>query len=168
MSRPPNPLAPVSSASFRETCSHFATGVTVATVCDSEGSPHGLTVTSFVPVSLNPPLISICVDIGSSTHATFLSSPFFAVNILAENQRDLSVGFAAFPEGRFDGVEWDHGETGAPLLQGVLAWLECRVMNRVRAGDHTILVGEVVQAKAGSGKPLLHFRRGYHALAREL
>jgi len=140
----------------------------VATVCDGAGSPHGLTVTSFVPVSLNPPLISICVDIGSSTHATFLSSPFFAVNILAEDQRHLSVGFAALPEGRFDGVQWDQGQTGAPLLHGVLAWLECRVVNRVGAGDHTMLVGEVVQAEAGGSKPLLHFRRSYHALATEL
>jgi flavin reductase (DIM6/NTAB) family NADH-FMN oxidoreductase RutF len=167
LSRPPNPLASVSPDAFRETCSHFATGVTVATVCDTAGFPHGLTVTSFAPVSLNPPLVLICVDLSSSTHATFLASPFFAVNVLADDQRSLSIDFAALPEGRFDRVDWRHGQTGAPLLQGVLASFECQVVNRLGAGDHTVLIGEVVHANPGNGRPLLYFGRDYHYLAKE-
>jgi flavin reductase (DIM6/NTAB) family NADH-FMN oxidoreductase RutF len=160
-------LPSVSPDAFRDTCSLFATGVTVATVCDNTGSPHGLTVTSFAAVSLHPPLILICVDLSSSTHATFLSSPFFAVNVLAEDQRSLSVDFAALPEGRFDRVNWRQGPTGAPLLQGVLASLECQVVNRIRAGDHTVLIGEVLHANPCNGRPLLYFSRAYHCLARE-
>jgi flavin reductase (DIM6/NTAB) family NADH-FMN oxidoreductase RutF len=110
-------------------------------------------------------LILICVDQASSTHSVFLSSSFFAVNILAEDQRQLSVDFAVLPEGRFDHVDWHPGETGSPLLNGILAGMECQVVNRVSAGDHTILIGEVVQANAGSGKPLLYFSRNYHSLA---
>jgi flavin reductase (DIM6/NTAB) family NADH-FMN oxidoreductase RutF len=107
----------------------------------------------------------ICVDQASSTHSIFLSSSFFAVNILAEDQRQLSVDFAVLPEGRFDHVDWHPGETGSPLLAGILAFLECRVVNHVIAGDHTVLIAEVVQAKASSGKPLLYFSRNYHSLA---
>jgi flavin reductase (DIM6/NTAB) family NADH-FMN oxidoreductase RutF len=168
LSRPPpdpNSLTPVSALVFRETCAHFATGVAVATACASDGSPHGLTISTFTPVSLDPPLVLFCLDFTSSTHATFRTSPVFAINILTEQQKQFSVGFAALPEGRFDDLAWYPGETGAPLLPDSLAWLECWVVNRMEAGDHTILVGQVVTAGSRSGTPLVHFYRDYHVLA---
>lgn len=164
-SRPdPNTLTPVPAGAFREACSHFATGVAVATVCASDGSPHGLTISSFVSVSLEPPLILICVDAASSVHTTFCASPVFAINVLSEEQRQLSIDFAAVPEGRFERVAWHSEETGAPVIAEVLAWFECRVVNRIEAGDHSILIGEVVGTGSRSGRPLLHFDRNYREL----
>ncbi len=167
MSSPPlviGPLAPVPADVFRETCAHFATGVSVATTCASDGSPHGLTVSSFTPVSLNPPLVLICVDFASSTHETFSLSPVFSINILAEEQKSLSVHFAQSPEGGFDQVAWSAGATGAPVLAGVLASIECAVVNRLDAGDHTIVIGEVIAAGSRDGKPLVYFERDYRRL----
>jgi len=158
------PLAPVSADVFRETCAHFATGVTVATACNGDGSPHGLTVSTFTPVSLDPPLVLICVDFAPAIHETFRWSPVFGINILAEDQKWLSIHFARLPEGGFDQVAWSAGASGVPLLAGVLGWMECAVVNRMDAGDHTIVIGEVVAAGSREGKPLLYFDRAYRRI----
>jgi flavin reductase (DIM6/NTAB) family NADH-FMN oxidoreductase RutF len=150
---------------LRQACALFATGVTVATVRASNGSPHGLTVSSFTSVSIEPPLVLICIDYTCPFLAHFRLSTNFAVNVLSESQRDLSVIFAEKPEGRFEGLAWHANHTGAPLLAGCLATIECRVTTILEAGDHAIFLGEVVHAEWNEGRPLLYFNRDYRALS---
>lgn len=150
---------------FRQACARYATGVTVATVTDSGGRPHGLTATSFSSVSWAPPMVLVCVAHSASAYRPFLRAEAFAVNILGEEQRELSARFAGPAEGRFEGVEWRPGAaTGAPLIGGALAWLECRATHRVDAGDHTVFIGEVAAAASRDGQPLLYFQRDYRAI----
>src|ERR1043166_2503779 len=96
----------IDAATYREVCSQFTTGVAVATVRAPDGTPHGLTVSSFTPVTIDPPLILICLDFRCTGLEHFRNGPFFAINVLTEFQRELSVVFAAKPEGRFEGIEW--------------------------------------------------------------
>src|SRR5580658_5090028 len=119
--------APVSSEEFRRACGRFATGVTIATVLDAESLPHGLTVSSFTSVSLAPPLVSICLGHAVSLIDTFRAATHFGINILAEEQQELSQHFARKGHDRFQGIAWAPGATGAPLIEGVLAAIECEV-----------------------------------------
>ena len=153
------------SAAFRRACSRFTTGVAIATVRSDEGTPHGLTVNSFASVSMEPPLILICIDLRCNFLQYFRRSSHFAVNVLSEAQRHLSDAFAVKPKDRFDGVEWYEGETGSPLLHGAIAALECEVQRFISAGDHEILLGEVVSARVEDGQPLLYFRSDYREIA---
>lgn len=156
--------APVTSREFRSACGRFATGVTVASVLDAKGAPHGLTVSSFTSVSLHPPLILICLGHAVSTIQHFRAATHFGINVLAEDQRALSERFARKGHDRFDGVAWLPGVTGVPLLPGVLAAIECAVHRIVPMGDHDILVGEMVHAHVHEGEPLLYFASGYRKL----
>jgi flavin reductase (DIM6/NTAB) family NADH-FMN oxidoreductase RutF len=156
--------APVSSEDFRRACGRFATGVTVATVLDAEGLPHGLTVSSFASVSLEPPLVSICLGHAVSLIDQFRASSFFGINVLAEDQRPVSERFARKGQDRFRGVPWTSGETGVPLIDGVLAAIECQVEQRIPVGDHDIFVGRMVATRVTEGAPLLHFSGAYRKL----
>jgi flavin reductase (DIM6/NTAB) family NADH-FMN oxidoreductase RutF len=129
-----------------------------------DGTPHGLTVSSFTSVSMEPPLILVCIDYGCTFLSHFRAGKHFGVNVLSETQRDLSVVFAEKPEGRFDGVEWYSDKSGVPLLPGSLATIECRVMSIVEAGDHAVFVGEVIGTQTTAGQPLLYFNRDYRTL----
>ena len=149
---------------FLEACSRFATGVAIATVLSSDGTPHGLTVSSFTSVSLQPRLVLVCVDFHCSAHPHFRANDHFAVNVLHESQEGLSIRFSEREEGRFQDVDWYSETTGAPLLRGALAILECRIRETVDAGDHAILIGEVVRAESRTGKPLLYFNRAYRSV----
>ena len=155
----------MTSEEFRHACGRFATGITIATVLDAEGLPHGLTVNSFSAVSLVPPLISICLGHAVTVIDIFRESRHFGINILAENQQALSARFARKGLDRFDGVEWYRGENGAPLLPSVLAAIECEQRQRFTAGDHDILVGEMLSARIGEGEPLLYFASRYRRTA---
>lgn len=150
---------------FRNACTQFATGVAIATVLAPDGSPHGLTVSSFTSVSLSPPLILICVDRECGIWPRFRDAPFFALNVLSEAQRNLSVIFSVQPEGRFDGVSWRPGTDGPPLIHDALAQFECRTERIVEAGDHAIVIGEAQRVASNPGQPLLYFNRGYRSLA---
>jgi flavin reductase (DIM6/NTAB) family NADH-FMN oxidoreductase RutF len=158
-------MAPVTSEEFRRACGRFATGVTIASVLDPRGVPHGLTVSSFTSVSLNPPLILICLGHEVTIIDIFRAARYFGINVLAANQRGLSDRFARKNEDRFNGLEWQRGETGVPLLAGVLASIECTVDQRITAGDHDIFVGEMVNARVADGDPLIHFASRYRTLA---
>ena len=149
---------------FRCACALFATGVAVATVRAQDGIPHGLTVSSFTSVSIDPPLILICIDRDCPFLSHFRLSTHFAVNVLSEEQRDVSVVFAEKPEGRFEGLEWFGGRSGAPLLRACLATVECRAASIWETGDHAIFVGEVEHAESREGQPLVYFNRGYRSL----
>jgi flavin reductase (DIM6/NTAB) family NADH-FMN oxidoreductase RutF len=160
------PVAPVAPGQFRRACGRFASGVTIATVRDAQGAAHGLTVSSFTSVSLDPPLVSICLGHAVSVIDLFRAAKYFGINILAENQKDLSERFARKGHDRFQGVAWTPGETGAPLIADVLAAIECRVEQRIPVGDHDIFVGRMVAARVAEGAPLVHFASGYRKLQR--
>ena len=126
--------------------------------------PHGLTINSFSSLSLAPPLVMVAIDRDCAFLYLFESSGHYAVNILREEQRDLSTRFAQLPEGRFTGVEWTPGKTGSPMLEGVLGVLDCRTVQVIDAGDHRVLVGEVVDVAIGEGRPLVFFGSSYTKL----
>jgi flavin reductase (DIM6/NTAB) family NADH-FMN oxidoreductase RutF len=155
---------PVGSLLYRRVCAQFATGITVVTVVDENGHPHGMTVNSFSSVSLDPPLVLVSIDLRNSILGHFLSASAFAINILAEGQADLSRRFASVSEKRFEGVNWQHSPLGMPLLDGVLAHLDCLVARTFEVGDHTILIGEVRHASYTEGRPLVYFDSAYQRL----
>ncbi len=108
----------MTSDEFRHACGRFATGVTIATVLDADGLPHGLTVNSFTSVSLSPPLISICLGHAVTVIDSFRESKYFGINVLADNQQALSDRFARKGQDRFEGLEWVRGENGRPCCRG--------------------------------------------------
>ncbi|HEX2050559.1 MAG TPA: flavin reductase family protein [Actinomycetota bacterium] len=142
----------------------FASGVTVVTVsCD--GELHGMTATAFASVSLDPPLVLVCLERSTHTHGYVTRAGSFVVNVLTSQQEDVARAFAVHGAKSFDGLGPRRGVGGAPLLDGALAWIECEVSEVVRAGDHDVVFGTVVACDARSGRPLLYFDRGYRSLA---
>src|SRR6202011_5566175 len=131
-------LTTIEQQHFRRVCSKYATGITILTVLDSTGTPHGMTVNSFTSVSLSPPLILVCIDRQTSILSNFKLGTRFGVNVLEEEQKELSTWFARSGYDRFSGIAWSAGETGAPLLQGMLATIESEVTQMVEAGDHVV------------------------------
>lgn len=158
------PLETVDSALFRRVCGRFPTGVTVITVRDAEGHPHGVTISSFSSLSLKPQLVMVCLDLRSGVLGHFLESAHFAINVLAEDQEQHSRRFASTSESRFHGVGWREAESGVPLLDGSLAHLECSTTRWFEAGDHVVLIGEVLRAGCREGKPLVYFASRYATL----
>ena len=155
----------ITQAEFRQVLGHFATGVTIVTTCDEDGHPKGFTANAFTSLSLNPPMVLICVDQKSQTHPV-LQAPgaVFTVNILTQRQEALSRVFASKREDKFESVPYRIGLTGAPILDDVLAFLECRVVDRLASGDHTIIVGEVHDLGTNTaGEALLYYRGNYAA-----
>jgi flavin reductase (DIM6/NTAB) family NADH-FMN oxidoreductase RutF len=151
---------------FRSVLGRFATGVTVVTARDTNAVDHGLTVNSFTSLSLAPPLVLVCIDHEASLHPAMTACSHFAVNILSSQQEALARRFAAPETDRFDGVGYTRGICGAPILDDVLAFLECRATRAIPGGDHTIFIGEVERAEARSAGPLLYYRGGYAQLER--
>lgn len=149
---------------FRASLARFASGVTVVTARDRDGHDFGMTVSAFSSLSLNPPMILVCIDNGASVAPVLEHCEHLAVNILADDQQALSQRFAKREIDRFEGVEVRRGETGVALLGGTLASLECDVMTRHPAGDHTILVAQVRAAELRDGNPLLYWRGAYRQL----
>ena len=168
---PEDPLAPIGepvpdagtidAARYRQVLGHFATGVTVVTTA-RRGDAAGLAVNSFTSVSLDPPLVAFCVALSSSTWPRIQAVGAFCVNILAEDQDDLCRVFATSSADKFRGVGWRPAESGAPILAGALAWLDCSVQDVHPAGDHLIVVGGVRElGVAREGRPLVFYRGGY-------
>lgn len=152
---------------FREALSKFASGVTVVTTRDEEGTNHGITVSAFCSVSLDPPLVLICIEKSAGSHYAFHQSGRFVVNVLHEDQAEYSVRFAAPGGEKFNGIEVDVGEGGIPILKGTLATLECSIAEVCEGGDHTIFVGRLDSARVDSGKPLLYFHGTYRTISEE-
>jgi flavin reductase (DIM6/NTAB) family NADH-FMN oxidoreductase RutF len=154
----------LTGAEFRRACGRFATGVTIATVRDAAGVPHGLTVSSFTSVSLDPPLVLICLGHEITNIDLFRSASHFGLNVLAEDQQSLSDRFARKGYDRFEGLVWQAGHSGVPLLPGCLAQIECAVHQRVSVGDHDILIGNMLSAEISGGDPLIYFASSYRKL----
>ncbi len=162
---------PVTPAEFRRTMAHFATGVTVVTTV-LEGRFYGLTVSAFCSVSLNPTLVLISIDNVSQTYPILIQSHTFGVNILTAQQQYLSERFARKDTGEgknFADIKLHTGETGVPLFDEAMAYLECRVVAQYEGGDHTLFLGEVIDmhynditgADGQESQPLLYFRSLY-------
>jgi 3-hydroxy-9,10-secoandrosta-1,3,5(10)-triene-9,17-dione monooxygenase reductase component len=172
VSIPEDPLTPhpdlesrhaptVDSARYRQVMGHFATGVTVVTAA-IDGEPAGLSVNSFTSVSLDPPLVAISVSRLSTTWPKISNAGSFCVNVLADDQEDVCRVFAARATNKFRGIGWKPAESGAPILNDVLAWLDCEVTAEHDGGDHVIVVGEVRDLGIiREGLPLVFYRGGY-------
>ncbi len=153
---------------FRQLMGRFATGVTVVTLAGENGTPYGLTVNAFTSVSLDPMLVLICIDKKVGGYALFKPGRSFAVNILAEDQKEISNRFASKDTDRFARLKYRTGTTGAPILDGVLAYLECQITRAYDGGDHTIFLGEVKAGHISDRRsPLLFFGGRYCRLATE-
>jgi flavin reductase (DIM6/NTAB) family NADH-FMN oxidoreductase RutF len=154
----------VDKAEFCRTCAKFPTGVTIVTLLDRCGVPHGMTASSFTSVSLDPPLVLVCVDHKAAVMEHLRRCERLGINILSEGQRELSAHFARRGRDRFDGVDWHNGHHGVPLIAGVLATFECGVHRLVDAGDHAIVIAEVLRTDHHDGRPLVYFGSTYHKL----
>ena len=145
---------------FRNAMARFASGVTVVTAQDGEGKPVGFTASAFSSLSLNPPLVLVCLEKRADCWDAFMAAERFAVSILAAGQWDTAMRFATKGIDKFAGAPLTAGElTGLPLVSDALVHLECRIFDRPDGGDHTILVGEVLRAVSTEREPLLHFNR---------
>lgn len=158
-----------SSADFRRAMSRFATGVTVLTVAQPDGEPKGMTANAFASVSLEPPLILVCVDWRARTHDLVRDAEHFAVSVLGEHQQTVAEFFAA-PDARPEnmarlGIRFRRAANGTPFLEGCLAHLICRRVGAHRAGDHTIYIGQAEHLSARDGRPLLFYGGRYRGLA---
>ena len=142
----------------------FATGVTVITTRNADGTPFGLTANAVTSVSLTPPILLICVDRKAESFPHFFDSKIFVLNILAEHQEDLSRRFATTGGDKFSGVAYRLGHLDSPILEGTLGHVECRIVETHEAGDHVIHLGEVEDAAWRDGRPLLFFRGKYRQL----
>jgi flavin reductase (DIM6/NTAB) family NADH-FMN oxidoreductase RutF len=157
----------VSKEEFRAALSRFASGVTVVTTKNKEGKFFGITVSAFCSVSLEPPLVLICIDKKTGSHHAFHETKRFIVNFLREEQQDLSNHFASSLEDKFSKVEHYINESGLPIIQNSLATLECRLIYSYEGGDHTIFVGEVEKTSFDEGNPLIYFRGRYRKINTE-
>lgn len=156
----------IDPALFRSVLGRFAAGVTVVTARDGGGHDHGMTVSAFCSLSLDPTLVLVCIEQRTEMHGILEHATHFAVNMLSAGQESLSRRFAEPMEDRFAGVGYTRGVTGLVLLEGILAYLECRLVSRHREGDHTIVIGEVIAGEAFAERPLLYYRGGYAQLER--
>ncbi|NWA24893.1 flavin reductase [Pseudomonas gingeri] len=155
-------LAAVDPGALRQAFGTFVTGVTVITTHDAEGNPRGMTANSFTSVSLDPPLLLVCVGKSAASYSAFAGTEHFAVNLLHEGQVDVSGTFASKSPDKFHTVNHDKVHTGAPILTDSLTWFDCTVDQRIEAGDHLVLIGQV-RAFGTSPKLPLCFCRGRYA-----
>jgi flavin reductase (DIM6/NTAB) family NADH-FMN oxidoreductase RutF len=162
----------LNSAEFRRAMGCFATGVTIVTV-DLDGGVHGMTANAFASVSLDPMLVLVCVDHTTRTHAHLHAKKRFGINVLCEDQRAISEYYAR-PERTHEHAELEAGarfertKHGTPMLQGSLAYLECRLHSAEEAGDHTIFIAEVEEVVVREGEPLLFFRAKYRRVGEDV
>jgi flavin reductase (DIM6/NTAB) family NADH-FMN oxidoreductase RutF len=155
---------PISSPLFREVLAQFASGITIVTA-RTPGGLVGFTATGFTSASLTPPLVLVCVGKGASAHDGIVGADRFGVNVLCDHQGWIAEQFARSGVDRFRGVDLCAGSV--PLIDRALAQLECRRYGRLDAGDHTILLGEVLEGVVAGGRPLVHFARRFGAFVAE-
>jgi flavin reductase (DIM6/NTAB) family NADH-FMN oxidoreductase RutF len=154
----------IDTQELRRVMGHFATGVTVITTTDESGNPNGLTANAFMSLSLNPPLVLISVDKGATCYSCFALQNGFTVNFLSEDQEEISRRFATKGADKFADLKWHAGSNGAAIIDGALGFVECKITEAHDGGDHTIVVGEIVNVRATGDRPLLFFKGKYQRL----
>lgn len=160
-------MSSIDEATYRQVLGHFPTGVTVVTGMDGE-EPVGLAVGSFFSLSLEPMLVGFCAGRTSTSWARMADNGRFCVNVLSAAQEDICRVFATKGDDKFRGIGWKPAESGSPLLDGVLAWIDCDVEHVLDGGDHHIVVGRVLGLGVGAEEtrgPLVFYRGGYANLA---
>ncbi|WP_137390492.1 alpha/beta fold hydrolase [Rhodoligotrophos defluvii] len=157
-SEPPDPM------DYRRALGAFLTGVTIVTTIDETGAPRGFTANSFTSVSLEPPLVLVCIGKQASSYSTFTTGKSFAVNVLGEHQKSISSIFASKAADKFAHVRWRPGFTGSPLIDAAVATFDCDLEQQVEAGDHMILIGRVRAFAHALGQPLGYCRGAYVSL----
>jgi flavin reductase (DIM6/NTAB) family NADH-FMN oxidoreductase RutF len=150
---------------FRAALSQFATGVTIITTRDQDGSFFGLTASSFNSVSLTPPLVLWSLGQKSRSMPLFAENSHYVINVLAADQAELAERFASRLDDRFSGVDFSLSQNGLPILGGVSAWFECHNRSRHPEGDHVIFVGEVERCGFAEGQPLVYQASQFGTLA---
>jgi 3-hydroxy-9,10-secoandrosta-1,3,5(10)-triene-9,17-dione monooxygenase reductase component len=148
---------------YRDVLGHFASGITIVTAMEDDG-PVGFTCQAFSSLSLDPPMVALAPSKSSTSWPKIAKAGAFCVNILQEGQEDLCRSFAVPGGDKFRGVAWHGGITGAPVLEGSLAWVECLLGIIHDAGDHELVTGKVVELGIGDGRPLLFYRGTFGAL----
>ncbi len=154
----------VDPAQFRQLLGRFATGVTVLTTRDAAGHPIGMTASSVASVSLEPPLVLVSVSQAHDMHAALKTARRFVLNVLAADQEAIARRFAAEHPDRFDGIGYQESKHGIPVLDGVLASIECEKQAVTPGGDHTVFFGLVTGGAVTDRSPLLYYRGGYTSL----
>lgn len=159
----------VNEHDFKSALKLWASGVTVVTSKTEQHGIKGMTATSFSSVSLEPPLILVCINQATDTGEVMLESRHFAVNILNAEQQQVSNQFAggSSQEERFGNVVWHEGVVGSPVLDDALASIECKVVQQVSAGSHWVIIGEVEHVTCREGEPLLYYNSAYQTLSAE-
>ena len=155
------------SRNLRQALGSFPTGVTVVSCLDKNNNPLGFTANSFTSVSLDPQLISICIDKESFNIDTFSITEHFAVSILSESQQSISTTFATPNEERFKNIDWRSEDTGSPIISKAVAWFDCKTEQVVDAGDHLILIGKIITFDSSPKTPLMYLRGNYVNLGLE-
>lgn len=158
------PTGTITSQEFRHVIGHFLSGVTVITT-SRDGAPVGTTVSALTSLSLDPPLLIVCMNKTSETGRAVKAGGTFAVNMLADSQEALAVRFATKGDDKFTDLDFSTGQFGQPLLNDALAYLECRVVEQTDAGTHSVFIAEVATATARSGDPLAYYRGLFGRLA---
>jgi flavin reductase (DIM6/NTAB) family NADH-FMN oxidoreductase RutF len=156
----------VSPDEFRSVLGRFPSGVTVVTTKAADGSDQGMTVSAFCSLSLEPPLVLICVEKTASVHEALTRAPGFVVNVLSAKQEQIARRFSIVDIDRFEGVGFSRSGSGCAVLDDALAVIECNTSALQDGGDHTIIIGEVEAGRAETGSPLLYYRGGYAQLER--
>lgn len=154
----------ISDEQFRAAMTRFASGVTVITTRDAAGHAHGITVSAFCSVSAEPPLILACIHKQTGSHYAFIEQKVFVVHILGEHQRHISEQFALPAEDKFSDVELNESTGGLPVIAGSLVTLECEIVNTYDGGDHTIIIGKIIEAEINDDKPLIYFHGDYRQI----
>lgn len=150
---------------FRDAMSTFASGVTVVGLRDIEGRFRGITVSAFSSVSMTPPIVLVCIARTSACNAELSTGVYFGVSILSEDQAHLARHFAKSSGNKFGDVPFRFGRTSVPLISGACTQLECVVRKRVEAGDHIVVLGEVITAEVTDAPPLVYAQRSFHKLS---
>jgi len=154
----------ITKEEFRAALGRFASGVTVVTTKDDSGKLFGITVSAFCSVSLEPPLILVCIEKRAGSHHAFQESKAFVVNILREDQQSVSNHFASHLEDKFSNVEYDAGIENLPVLRNCLVSLECRLHDSHESGDHTIFIGQIEKATVREENPLIYWHGKYREI----
>ena len=155
---------PVTQDEFRAALSRFPSGVTVVTTRDAGGRLHGITVSAFCSVSLEPPLVLVCIEKTTGSHAALNESRLFVVNILSESQAMVSEHFASTDSNKFADLSFADGAGGLPVLENVAVSMECALHQAYEAGDHSIFIGLVENVHVHEADPLVYFHGEYRSL----